>query len=1314
MYKLVQIISSNNDIFGKNIAMSRYGNILGIYSREQTLNIPPLNFLGDRLNIYNKNFNQYSFVQQLSGRFDNSNFNSVFINDSGSVIALINNKQVPLSGTVDIYKINEISDFQIRTNLNIDSYISNICGNSNGNILVLGCPTTLDGQAGFPVSGSVYIFTGDQNNNNWSLKNILSGSAIPILPNVISPKNNFGSSTAINGDGNIIVIGQPVDFGNNTRASIFIYTGNSVNGWVFKQQIDKPFERSLVEDFASNNSLSINYSGNTIVVGSDYDKSIFIYTGNLNNDWSLHQIISSGNTFGNDIKISDDGSLIFAKNQTYIKNVNNFWEPLNTFQNSGTKTVITQNNFVLASSKTGINNGNAFIYNLECVSNAYYSDDTRIILKNQLENIIDYNNSWQVNSGIFDNYNYTVNFSSKDSAGTILNIKNDSEYFVSAGPQGNESSLLNTGFSGYSVYLVEYSHKNPYDPFLNYSHTKQQITIKQFRYENTGFKVTYAFDESFATYNLSGNINSKNLFSWSFNLVDIINYSGVFFEDASITTPEQVYQNQNPPSLSKELTNYFESFQTICKFRQACDEEIESPEPGISMICWTGSDTQGNDFKNWLKDQLEQNINTSAAAAESPRNLIETVGVELYFTVLSGYILYNTWVTGEKIEWNLYNFDYEKVYKQWHLNNTPPYPSTGFVLTYPYDWDSIDSLVNTLNSKLNSPISYPVWYPYPCTSGEFSGLFVEGPLMRFWKNTGTTGDGLPSHHVGNRIDFVSLRNLPQISVKADLLNKNLNNEEIAKKLSGIKSTDLVFDTSYKFNLITFDNNQFQRGAQGYRGYRYLLPQNIVLKGLNSNTNSWETLDIFNLEDTYKTITERNKLKISFETENEYIFQTGTLFSSPDLEEILSNLPQPVCQYKELFSFNKIEQTRTSDNIFCPPVTKETNVKFVVPDNCPPYVISGGKIVEVDNVYWCAAQSLEFEDLNCPEPIPIPCPEGFTSVLVKGADLLPGECPYYTCSAPFTDTTRKIPTDIFIIKTGSNFTANAGFNDPENNEEILTLSCGEEILFKSYKELKIEFINFFQAPDLDIRERRRRKLLPLFPLNKFYVQNISFFDANNVPLNIHIAESECIIGADYEINISGLVPLRFTGFYNVSITGQNQSGQYKFNNARVVRKIDDNERFVKFNKVSGYIYSESGTAFLNTTIDGSGTLCYNFDQEDYFFYDPQTTIVSFEQFLCQNDILKTGKVSGDFIIVKPSVINRELLIGGRYNTPIGFIQTTADSIVDGTITNTPYRAYNTTGIYNISGTVTGIAVNGILEVNINNTIRPFEGKTPFDF
>lgn len=964
------------------------------------------------------------------------------------------------------------------------------------------------------------------------------------------------------------------------------------------------------------------------------------------------------------------------------------------------------------------------ISNSGCLSNYYATGDTTIEIINQAGEISDINNSWLVNSGIFYDYNYTGLFSSPDSAGVILNLNNDTEFFVTAGVSKNIFSGSFTGFSGFFTYLVNYYTSNPYDPESNFNRTKQQITIKQFRYKNTGYKATFAFDESWAEYDLSGLMNSNNAFSWSYNVVERMRISGIFYEEAAngLFNPIELHSRKYTPFLSKNLINYFDSFQTVCKYRIGCDEEIEEQDPGISLICWTGADVQGDDFKLWLRTKLEENIDLIGRPAEKAIDILDTVGIDLYFTTLSGYLLYNTWVTGEQIVWNLYNFDYTGTYKKWHLNNNPIYPSTGFTLTYPLHWNSIDSLVETLNNRLNN-VSYPVWYPYPCTSGEFSGIFIDGPLMRFWKNTGTTGDGLPSRHVNNRIDFVSLRNLPQITIRNEFLAKKNELIEYAGGKSidtglSTQSIEPILDTSYRFEVRTF--NQSFRGPQGYQGFKYLLPKNIVLEGLNRNTDLWESLDVIDFTEQYKNITEKDKIRVTINK-----FWSGTISDQEIAEFEDTGKLEPLgieafletnCEYKDLFQFNKIEEINITNNIYCPPVRKETLVKFIWPNNCPPFAISGGKIVEVDNVFWCSPQPESLQKTICPEPVPIPCPEGFRSRKLSGDDLDVGECPYYTCEPTGIKPPEfePIPTEVTMIRTGSNFSINAGFNDPFNNQENLQLFCGEDLLFKSYKKFRVRLVNFFMPQD--VREIRGggtafgpKVLLPLYPQNKFYIQNINFSDAFNVPLSGHIGTPECLVGADYVIDVSGLVPIRFTGIYDVYITGKdekNESGSFRFQNVQLIKRLEDEERPVKFNKVSGYIYEESGIAALNETIYASGNLCYNFDETPHYFYDPETTIVSFEKTLCTPDVYRTGIVTGSVVIVKPSVINKELLVGGRYNIPVDYYRVTQNSTVNGIIKNTLYRAYNVTGIYRSSGFITGIARNGVLETNVKPSIRPF--------
>jgi hypothetical protein len=497
-----------------------------------------------------------------------------------------------------------------------------------------------------------------------------------------------------------------------------------------------------------------------------------------------------------------------------------------------------------------------------------------------------------------------------------------------------------------------------------------------------------------------------------------------------------------------------------------------------------------------------------------------------------------------------------------------------------------------------------------------------------------------------------------------------------------------------------------------------MPENIILEGLNRSTNQWETLDIIYFKRIYDEAKDDNKINVTInqfwsgvisDDEISKFEDTGKVEPLP-LEAYLNT----TCDYLSLFEFNKVEQRRASTNIYCPPVTEETLVKFIWPNNCPPYIVSGGKVVEVNNVYWCQPEPDKLIKQICPEPIPVFCPDGYIQYKVGGPDLQLGECPYWTCQKTgITIGDTPIPTEYSIFRTGSNFSLNAGFNDPLNNQENLQLLCGEQVTFQSFKEFRVKLVNFFMAQDKkEIRGGGTaygpKALLPLYPQNKFYIQNISFIDAFNVPFSGHEGSAECLIGSDYIVSISGLAPLRFTGIYDVYITGgEQESGVYKFENVSIGRKVEDYERPLKFNRVSGYIYEESGFANLNQKIFASGDLCYNFDDTPYFFYDPETTIVTFEKSFCTSGAYRTGIVTGTATVVKSSVVNKELLRGGKYNTPVATYSVIQNSNINGTIFNTPYRAYNITGIYIVTGIATGIAKDGYLDVNINQTRRPFD-------
>jgi hypothetical protein len=1311
MFNLKQIISGDSEPsdlfefpFGSNIQFNKYSNVLAISSAE-----PFSESNNCYVKLYNKNISGYSLKQCLSGNVSLSNSNEfIYINDNGSIIA------IPDNNGVIIYTGSSLLNWNFKQRISFgDKRITSIDGAQHGDILIFGS-----------IDNLVSIYTGNLNSTYRKVDDLMRAS-----------NNSYAAAVDSNFDASIIIVGQP-SRSESVPGLAFIYTGNQNHPWRLKQTLSGN-NLNIVDFFGK--SLDSNQNSEVITIGAPNINTVFIYTGDKNKNWTLKQKITGNNFFGNKVKIDNNGNTLFISNLLDIKiyegNKEDGWNFLQTI--SGQNQNINNTNYTLGVQS----NNNVLIYNKDCIFNSYTTNNTNIVLKNQFREIIDINDSWDKNREKFQSYNYTGIFDSKDTAGTILSIKNNNEYFVTAALNNNSVfSAIDTGFSGYTTYFTDYSTKNNYDVDTNFNKIKQQIIIKQFKYENTGYQVTFANDKAVASYNLSGLMNAENAFSWNIKFLENKTFSGAFLyldiiNDPSLN-PIDIYKLGIPPRLEKQLVNYFESFQTVCQFKLNCDAEIPEILEKIDINCWTGTSLEGRDFNNWLQENLQRTVDV--LLTNEPRkaeNLLESVGVELYFTTLSGYILYNNWITGEQIIWDLYNFDYPKTYRTWHLNNNPPYPSTGFIMTYPFDWDSMDSLISGLNKRLNSPISYPVWYPYPCTSGEISGVFIEGPLMRFWKNTGTTGDGLPLSHVNNRIDFVSLRNLPQVTVKNEFLTRK---NELFKEVGiggietgkAIASTTSIIDTSFKFVFNIFDADS--RKPRAFGGFRYLLPKYIVLEGLNKSSNLWEDLDQIDFEPTYKNLAfEASRIIVTLTglaegvlTENDILEFEDTGKVDFDIDDVDS---QVTCIYRDLFEFRRVEQFAISDNIYCPFGEQPTLVKFVWPESCPPYIISGSQVIEVDNVYWCNLSKTKVQGINCEEPFKIYCPPGFEESFCTGPCLEGGDtpCSYWTCrlTGILFDSVKYIPITYTIFQTGSTFSKNAGFNpvDNGNGDENLQLRCGEEIVFKGYKEFRVSLVNFFESKDpyteqikalsnfvpewRALQIARDAGLAPLYLDDSFYVQNISFIDAKNVPFSGHVGEAECLIGSDYVVSVSGLTPLRFTGLYDVSITDQNSSGQYTFKNVMVGRKIEDEERFVKFNKVSGYINDESGFAFLRDTINGSGKICYTFDNTPYFFYDPITTIVSFEKTFC-GDFFRTGILSGTETVIKQSVINKELLAGGRYNIPIDFYTVKEDGIVNGRLTNTPYRAYNITGIYNISGTATGIAENGVLNVNIPSFIRPF--------
>lgn len=842
-----------------------------------------------------------------------------------------------------------------------------------------------------------------------------------------------------------------------------------------------------------------------------------------------------------------------------------------------------------------------------CINNYFTSSDTYInITGSGSTSFIEKSDSWREYYNLYSGYNFT-GFKNEE-AGVILKFNEVSgkDYFV--------NYTVNTKIS---------ESKNK---------TKQHIKIKQFPPINEGYPVQFSYDEAWASYNVTSGMNSKRVFSYAVDIQEELLYDGYLFTGTGVefTTKTgllDLYKRSASPQLITGFTGILNQYQIICELSTDCGEGPEEPLPKV--LCWTGKYTTGTDFDRWIDAELSGLADQRYIPPDAPISLGYLTGasVKQYFSVSTGHLLYNSWIKGDSISWNLYNFDYTGTYKKYHLNNLPTYPTTGFTLVYPEDWTSIDSLVNKLNQKLNEPMSYPVWYPYDCLSGTASGIYISGALMRFWKNIDVTGIG----EYNNRIDFVSLRTLPQVKVTSEF-----------KGAQGNTSGESSVQGGYLLNI----SLRSDRDVPWYSGYSYLLPDAVQLEGFDKQTLNWKVLD--------KRTNLFSQLRIKEETKPGYISRIkrsvipnriddafiGSLAPEEELnlEDLFSNTSGQ-CSMTTLLEFNRT-LVKLNKNRLCPPALQSQEVKFVYPDNCPPYIMSGNKKILTDNKYWCNQGPPEKDD------------KGEGDKEEKGEDKSGPDLPQGTLT---------------FIRTGWNLTGQNGIN----------------ALYDEYDQYRLRLIHF-----------RNESITGYLPKNYFIIENINLYSLTGSGLSEHVAESQCILNSDYIVDVGAIVPIKITGYYNYTITPA-QSGKFQFNQTPFLRKIEDFERSVRFNRQSGYIISDSGTGFLSLRLLGSGLMSYS--TSDYYFYDPTSREMTFEKQLSKT-LVGSGYLSGKATVIKQSVINKELMAGGRLSQTIGYFESTTSGYFSGQLNNVKYKAYDLTGYYEITGVTTGLSESGFLKIN----------------
>lgn len=864
--------------------------------------------------------------------------------------------------------------------------------------------------------------------------------------------------------------------------------------------------------------------------------------------------------------------------------------------------------------------------------------------------LISSNESWQ--SYYTDFTGYGLSGFDNTSAGIILNIDDTTK--------NNNQNKFN----------INYGVNEPRNIVGNYH--KQLIKIRPQKPKNVGYLGYFANDSAWATYDVStgmitGSLTPNNVFSYGVDIVTSGVLSGRFYYtgDIDVTTETgKAYVlnlEKNPELYTKIFSTLsglsFNNIANFCSKFPEC-EEPSSPE-SVTDFCYTGELTDTISFQIFLSG-VNEVINTTvinrpdkviSLAIDSTGEIIKYAD-----TQYTGYILYNNWQSGDYIKWDLYGFDYIDLYQTLHLGNYPPYPNTGFILYYPNDFDSLESLVNKLNENVDVLKTYPVWYPYDCLKDTESGIFITGELVKFYKNTDPTGS-FPISHFNNRIDFISLRSFPQVEEIEDILSYGMS----------------IFSPKKPKN-------------QLYQGWSYLIPTVIQLEGLNRETQNWDILHTNRKEpgvNSLNFISSLNNTPLNFEDSllSPYIIgekdeTTESMGSLPGLvEEEEEKEESPPESEEEELTFSLCKEVLFTD--------EQRNIDFNQNPLCPPNVYNKPVIVSVPKEE-CKEKTID-ENGNIVQKR-----SNFELCQLKPPGGAGDDGAGGGSSGGEDD---DIPVgDYYIINDGSNFGSfggNTTINSLSlNNHEIsVQNSYISDTIYDKYKISLSNFLSLPPSPDL-------------IQKNSFFIRRVKLFNLDTTGFNIHKGPEICSIGSDYTIDVSGLIPIEVSGIWEYNILPE-ESGIYRFFNTPFARKIEENEKTVKFNKVSGQIISPSGTGFLSTSGYGVGTLYY--ENSDYYFYDPSTQSVYFTEILTG---LATGFgiLSGDKTIIKQSIINQELLLGGRLaDSNSQYHEISSNGTFISNIDDVEYVQYDVLGFYPITGRITGNTENGRLDINDTITI-----------
>jgi len=269
-----------------------------------------------------------------------------------------------------------------------------------------------------------------------------------------------------------------------------------------------------------------------------------------------------------------------------------------------------------------------------------------------------------------------------------------------------------------------------------------------------------------------------------------------------------------------------------------------------------------------------------------------------------------------------------------------------------------------------------------------------------------------------------------------------------------------------------------------------------------------------------------------------------------------------------------------------------------------------------------------------------------------------------------------------------------------------LSMTEADLFNlNFDYLKVDFENFKSSTELN----------ELSPLNFFHVNKINFFSLEGVSPELQTT-IDCWDNGIYEITPSGDVPVNISGFFTADVRAQD-SGVRKFTSALISGKLVDKAYgdYIKMNRLSGIITSDSGYAIYSGPLYATGEFCTGISD---WFYNSDTKIVDLKKDFCSTFNSGSGAFSGSYLRIKPEIVNRDLA-AGRFLNPSYEVNFETGIFYSGFFYAKEYVS-GYTGYLKVPYSITGYSTSGFIDFanNLNGSsfgsqIKVIENPSSYD-